>query len=61
MFILDNANWFIPNENTNSPNSPRERDGPAHSRWAEFLLLTEDWRSIWTSSGVIDAAIYFKL
>lgn len=60
MLILDNANWFLPNEDASAPNSRRQSDGPAHSRWAEFLQLVEDWRSIWTSNGVTDTAIFFK-
>ena len=58
MIVLDNANRYLPNDDTTSPDSRRESDGPANSRWAEFLRLVEDWRLIWTSSGVTDTAIF---
>jgi predicted O-methyltransferase YrrM len=60
LLILDNANWFLPNQDTASPNSRRKGEGPAHPRWVEFLGLVDRWRFIWTSSGVTDTAIYFK-
>jgi predicted O-methyltransferase YrrM len=59
ILVIDNANWYLPSESI-SPDSRTTDEGPASQTWAEFLRRVENWRCIWTSSGVTDTAIYFK-
>jgi predicted O-methyltransferase YrrM len=60
ILVLDNANWFIPYRST-SPDSRTIQDGPATSEWSDFLKKVQNWRRIWTSNGVTDTAIWFKV
>ena len=55
--IVDNSNWFLPSF-SRSPNSVRQK--PATDGWAEFLEQVRTWRSIWTSDGVTDTALWVK-
>lgn len=55
--IVDNANWFLPSL-SRSPNSVRQK--PTTDTWAEFLAQVRTWRSIWTSDGVTDTALWVK-
>jgi predicted O-methyltransferase YrrM len=56
IIITDNIDWYIPRA-TRTPFATKEIVGQA---WARFVQLTGGWRSIWTSSGVTDTAIWFK-
>ena len=59
ILVVDNINWYLPNDDTLSPDSLS--DGlvaPGH--WEEFLQATLGWRYIWTTNGVTDTAIWFK-
>lgn len=58
--VVDNANWFLPC-NSHSPNSRTYETGPASEEWQHFIELIKDWRTIWTSNGVTDTALFFKL
>lgn len=60
VLVIDNINWFLPNNDSYSPNSRRSRDGTANEDWDLFNSLTNQWRQIWTSNGVSDTCIYFK-
>jgi predicted O-methyltransferase YrrM len=60
MLVVDNANWYLPNDFTHSPDSQRTIDGPASDDWALFTEKVSTWRSIWTSIGVSDTCIWFK-
>jgi predicted O-methyltransferase YrrM len=59
ILIIDNANWFLPS-NSRSPNSRRLADGPKSDIWVEFAAATDNWRRMWTSSGVTDTLILFR-
>ena len=56
VFILDNANWFIPHF-TKSPDTVKRY---RTQLWQEFAHRVADWRMIWTSNGVWDTAIWIK-
>jgi predicted O-methyltransferase YrrM len=59
LLIIDNANWFLPCKSF-SPNSRTLMQGPASEDWTKFQSIVNNWRSIWTSSGVTDTAFYVK-
>ncbi|MCK4789404.1 MAG: class I SAM-dependent methyltransferase [Desulfobacteraceae bacterium] len=59
ILIIDDAHRYLPC-NSVSPYSRTFALGPASPQWAEFLIAVEQWRCIWTSSGVTDTAIYLK-
>lgn len=59
VMIIDNVNWFLPSD-SRSPNSRRAADGPQGAVWQRAYDTLKTWRSIWTSSGVTDTALYFK-
>lgn len=59
LLVIDNVNRYLPSD-THSPYSRSLADGPAGVVWKEVGQILADWRSIWTSSGVTDTAIYIK-
>lgn len=59
MLIIDNANWFLPCR-SKAPNSRTAELGPKTPTWAEVAAGLADWRTIWTSSGVWDTALFIK-
>jgi len=59
LLIIDNANLYLPS-NSCSPNSRSFSDGPRGEIWSKVEDSIASWRSIWTSSGVTDTALYFK-
>jgi predicted O-methyltransferase YrrM len=59
MLIIDNVNWCLPCR-SKAPNSRTAALGPATPTWAEVAAELSGWRSIWTSSGVWDTAIFIK-
>ena len=59
MLIIDNVNWYLPCR-SKSPNSRTAELGPAAGAWAEVGRELAAWRTIWTSSGVWDTAIFIK-
>ena len=59
LLVIDNVNWFIPNEATHSPDSMPLGKFKTHL-WQEFYELTSSWRKIWTTNGVTDTCLYFK-
>ena len=60
LLIIDNINWFFPNELTKSPSSRRIKDGYASETWSKVWEEIKNWRMIWTSNGVCDTAIWIK-
>ncbi|MBU4153157.1 MAG: class I SAM-dependent methyltransferase [Proteobacteria bacterium] len=60
IIVVDNINWYLPNDHTRSPDSKRSRDGAASDIWAAFAKEVSVWRHIWTSNGVFDTCIWFK-
>jgi predicted O-methyltransferase YrrM len=59
MLIIDNVNWYLPCR-SKAPNSRTAALGPATGVWAEVWRELADWRTVWTSSGVTDTAIFIK-
>jgi len=59
ILIIDNCNWYLPCK-SRSPNSRRESDGPASNAWKTFLAEVQDWRYVWTTSGVTDTSLWLK-
>jgi predicted O-methyltransferase YrrM len=59
MLIVDNANLYLPCR-SKSPNSRTAELGPKTQVWAAVWAELAGWRSIWTSSGVWDTAIFVK-
>ena len=60
LLVVDNVNWFIPNNSTQSPNSQRSTDGCSSEGWEKFVKSVEGWRLIWTSNGVWDTSIWIR-
>jgi predicted O-methyltransferase YrrM len=59
MIIIDNVNWYLPCQ-SKAPHSRTDSLGPITPIWAEVAQELASWRSIWTSSGVWDTAIFIK-
>ena len=59
MLIVDNVNWYLPCQ-SKAPNSRTFALGPATRVWAEIGRDLTAWRTIWTSSGVWDTAIFLR-
>ena len=59
MLIIDNVNWYLPCR-SKAPNSRTAELGPAAGVWAEVWRELAEWRTIWTSSGVWDTAIFIR-
>jgi len=59
MLIIDNVNWYLPSR-SKAPNSRTAALGPASPVWAAVWRELSEWRTIWTSSGVWDTAIFIK-
>lgn len=59
ILIIDNINWFIPS-NSYSPSSKRDSNFESEI-WKDFWLEIKKWRKIWTTNGVTDTLITFKL
>lgn len=57
--VVDNVNWFLPSDSY-SPNSRKQKDGPANELWKQFAGTVQDWHRTWTSSGVTDTAFFFR-
>jgi len=59
--IVDNVNWYLPRSSVSlTPNSRSLKDGYASNEWEEFSEIVKGWRSVWTSSGVSDTALWVK-
>lgn len=58
--VIDNANWFLPSMSL-SPNSKAIKQGASSQEWESFLESVSNWRKIWTTNGVTDTAIFFKI
>jgi predicted O-methyltransferase YrrM len=59
ILIIDNVNWYLPCR-SKAPNSRTAELGPAGDVWAAVWRQLAGWRTIWTSSGVWDTAIFIK-
>jgi predicted O-methyltransferase YrrM len=59
LLIIDNVNWCLASP-TRAPYSRTPRTGHKDSSWAALARDLADWRTIWTTSGVTDTAIFIK-
>jgi predicted O-methyltransferase YrrM len=59
LLIIDNVNWYLPS-GSRAPNSRTAAQGPAGRVWAQIAESLADWRTIWTTSGVWDTAVFVK-
>jgi predicted O-methyltransferase YrrM len=59
ILVIDNVNWYLPSA-SRSPNSRTPVLGPDGPIWTEVARDLAVWRSIWTSSGVWDTAMFVK-
>ena len=59
VMIIDNVNWFLPSR-SHAPNSRSLAAGPAGPVWRAVAQDLAQWRTIWTSSGVWDTALFIK-
>jgi predicted O-methyltransferase YrrM len=59
MLIIDNINWHLPCGSKAPGTRPAEL-GPATAAWAEVGRELAGWRTIWTTNGVWDTAIFFR-
>lgn len=59
MLIIDNVHHYLPCA-SKSPNARTVMLGPATPVWAAVWRELAEWRTIWTSSGVWDTAIFIK-
>ena len=59
MLIIDNVNLYLPCESV-APNSVPEDGKPVTPVWQEVYDVIHPWRTIWTSNGVSDTAIFIK-
>lgn len=59
MLIIDNVNRYLPSE-SRAPKSRTRTLGPNGKIWTEVAAELAQWRSIWTSSGVTDTAIFIR-
>jgi predicted O-methyltransferase YrrM len=59
LLIIDNINWCLASP-TRAPYSRTPASGHKDSSWANLARDLADWRSIWTTSGVTDTAIFIR-
>lgn len=57
--VIDNVNWYLPSE-SRAPNSRTYALGSNGKIWVEVADELSQWRSVWTSSGVWDTAIFIR-
>jgi predicted O-methyltransferase YrrM len=61
LLIVDNIERYIPRKGpTRAPNARREEDGFASPEWRHWANDVSDWRSVWTTDGVSDTALWLK-
>lgn len=58
ILIVDNVNWYLPHV-TDSPSSKLKIED-CEPVWKEVHSTIKNWRSIWTTNGVTDTALFFK-
>ena len=60
ILVLDNANLFLPNDSTYSPNTLRMKEGFSTETLQQFDEQASKFRRIWTSNGIWDTVIWIK-
>ena len=59
MLIIDKVNLYLPCASV-APNSVPEDGKPVSPVWQEVYDEVSNWRTLWTSNGISDTAIFFK-
>jgi predicted O-methyltransferase YrrM len=59
ILIIDNAEWFIPHA-SRSPGAIVRTGADVAADWRAVVAELRSWRSVWTSNGVWDTAIYSR-
>ena len=59
VILVDNVNWYLPSD-SRSPTSVASLSPPKNADWQYFVEQTKLWRSVLTTNGVTDTALYFK-
>jgi predicted O-methyltransferase YrrM len=61
LLIIDNVDRYIRHEKSTSPNARSlRRRRNIDAKWQELSVFLSSWRSLWTSNGVTDTAIFIK-
>lgn len=61
ILVIDNIDRYIPKEKPSfAPNSRRHEEGYASEVWQVVGEQLKNWRSIWTSNGVTDTALWVR-
>lgn len=59
--VVDDVHRYLPSPTpTTTPDARTTKEGAATAQWAQFQEQVSQWRSIWTSSGVTDTAMWIK-
>ncbi len=63
LFILDNAEWFLPPARgvQRGPVARTPQQGPAGPHWESVSQTLANWPTIWTGDGVTNTLFAFKL
>ena len=61
LLVVDNAEWFLPRRlPSRAPHSRGIEKGCSSAEWCEFQDRIAGWRSIYTTSGISDTALWVK-
>jgi len=61
LLVIDNVERYLPREQkSRAPNARGIEDGCPSEGWAEVWGTIASWRSIWTTNGVSDTALWVK-
>ena len=60
ILVVDNVNWFLPQREPRAPASRGIDQGPSTPEWGRFASEVASWRTIWTTDGVTDTALWVK-
>lgn len=59
LLVLDNAEWYLPST-SNVPGARTPAQRPAGPAWTEISQSLRAWRTVWTSNGVWDTAVFVR-
>ena len=59
LLVIDNVNWYLPSESA-TPQSRTPREGPASELWGKVGRELARWKTVWTTNGVNDTAVFVK-
>ena len=59
LLVIDNVQSYLPHQ-SQCPGARQPQDGPRNPKWEEIFEEIRRWRSVWTTNGVWDTALFFK-